>query len=221
MNVHDALSLLRSHNVVLQKCATETCEALWQQGVVRSLAADQLLYTVGEPAGVVLLILRGQLQMSKVAASGRQQVLCKPLPASCGGLCMLALPERSVADIRAIAATDVLVVRREHFQELARRDPALCQAGWQAAAECMVHLSDLIEALSFRKVSERVAQMLLDATAQDGDQVRLTQAQVAAAVGTTREVVARCLASMQMAGLIRLGRGRIAVLRREALQTKL
>jgi CRP/FNR family transcriptional regulator len=79
----------------------------------------------------------------------------------------------------------------------------------------MAHLGGLVEHLSFRKVGQRVALALLENTTQDGDMVRLTQAGLAAEVGTTREVVARCLAGLQRAGAIRLGRGRITVLHRD------
>jgi len=51
--------------------------------------------------------------------------------------------------------------------------------------------------------------------------VRLTQADLAAEVGTTREVVARCLAGFQLDGLIRLGRARITVLDRDGLHRHL
>ena len=58
-------------------------------------------------------------------------------------------------------------------------------------------------------------------TEKDGDLVRLTQSDLAAEVGTTREVVARCLAGLQQDGHIRLGRARITVLNRQGLQRSL
>ncbi len=76
----------------------------------------------------------------------------------------------------------------------------------------------MVENLSFHKVAERVALALLDGTCVESTIVRRTQAELAAEVGTTREVVARCLAELQDAGAIKLGRGRITVLNREHLQ---
>ena len=85
----------------------------------------------------------------------------------------------------------------------------------------MTHFSDLVESLSFCRVIQRVAQALLDDTEKDGDVWRLTQSALAAEVGTTREVVARCLATLRDAGAVRLGRGRIIVLSREKLQQQI
>jgi len=75
-----------------------------------------------------------------------------------------------------------------------------------------------VESLSFHTVARRVALTLLRSTEKDGDLVRITQSELAAEVGTTREVVARCLAGLRRAGAVKLGRARITVLSREKLQ---
>ena len=133
---------------------------------------------------------------------------------------MLALPDRGLADVWAVDNGEILVLGRDEFQALARMDQSLCEAAWAAAAECMTHFSGLVEHLSFQKVAQRVASALLSSTENDGDLVRRTQAELAAEVGTTREVVARCLAGLQNASIVRLGRARITVLSREKLQER-
>jgi CRP/FNR family transcriptional regulator len=112
-----------------------------------------------------------------------------------------------------------LVLPRRDLQELARIDPTLCQAAWAAVGECLMHFAGLVESLSFQKVAQRVAGLLLDATTPNNALVRRTQAELAAEVGTTREVVARCLADFQRSGAIRLGRGRITVLDHSRLRS--
>jgi CRP/FNR family transcriptional regulator len=204
-------------NTVLMTCSAESRAQLFAQGVIRRVEAAEILFEEKEPAGVVLFPLSGVFQFSKTAERGRRQVLCHLSCESCQGVCLLTMAECSLADVMALTAGEVLIVQRSDFQALARTDPILCQAGWQAAVECIAHFSNLVEHLSFRKVSERVALALLTNTAQDGDLVRLTQAELAAEVGTTREVVARCLAGLQAAGAVRLGRGRITILSREKL----
>ena len=204
-------------NPLLARCSEETRAVLYELGRVRSFGSDDLLYGEGEDTAVVLFPLEGTLQMSKTAPRGRRQVLCTVDSQGCGGICLLMMADRGPADVRALKGGRVLALERDAFQRLARTDPLLCQAGWHGAAQCLSHLSNLVENLSFNKVSQRVALLLLEATGQNGDLVRLTQADLAAEVGTTREVVARCLAGLQTAGTIRLGRGRITVMKRELL----
>ena len=211
------LATLSARNPFLAGCSAETRTALIERGTLVSFATAILLFQERERAGVVLFPLNGALQMSRTADQGRRQVLCNVDSTSCSGICLLMMADRGLGDVRALNSGQVLVLPRADFQWLARQDPQLCQAAWNAAADCMGHLSNLVENLSFHKVAQRVALMLLESTEKDGDLVRRTQAELAAEVGTTREVVARCLAGLQAAGAIRLGRGRITVMRRSEL----
>jgi CRP-like cAMP-binding protein len=165
--------------------------------------------------------LNGALQMGKATTRGRRQIICNPQAESCGGVCMLAFGPHALAEVRGMDSGQVLILDRADFEALIHEDRVLCRAAWHSAASCMSHLSSLVAQLSFNKVSERVALALLEDTEKDGDLVRLTQADLAAEVGTTREVVARCLAGLQADGLIRLGRARITVLNRAGLERAL
>jgi len=209
---------LATKNPLVRACSDETRAALSEYGQLYTFRTGQVLFHEGEPAGIVIFPLSGVLQMSKTAARGRRQVLCTINATECGGICLLMMADQGIADVQALDAGQMVVLDRETFQGLARRDPVLCQTAWGAASECMAHLGGLVSALSFHKVVERVALMLLENTEEDGGLVRVTQAELAAEVGTMREVVARCLAGLQSSGVVRLGRGRITVLNREKLR---
>lgn len=214
-------TVLETDNPVIRDCGSSTRQMLFQRGQVQHFEDGSLVLQDGQPAGLVLFPLHGTIQMGKVTPHGRRQVICNAMAQSCGGLCMLAFGSQSLADVRGLAPGAVLLVERSDFEELIHHDSVLCRAAWQSAAACMAHLSGLVSQLSFNKVPERVIRALLDSTEKDGDAIRLTQADLAAEVGTTREVVARCLAGFQNEGLIRLGRARITVLDREGLQSHL
>jgi CRP-like cAMP-binding protein len=206
-----------SANPVLQACSPEICLALIERADLRQFEPDATLFRAGEPAGKVIFLLDGKLQIDKTGTQGRRQVICKMTARDCGGICVLLLGAKGLADVRGLEHGQLLLVDRAVFQALAKQDERLCDAGWKSVAECMAHLSDLVEHLSFHKVAQRVAVTLVDQTERDGDLILLTQAELAAEVGTTREVVARSLAGLQTAGIIRLGRGRITVMNREKL----
>jgi CRP-like cAMP-binding protein len=206
-----------SPNPVLRACSQSVRSALVEYGDLQEFGADTILFRKGDSAGKVLFLLDGRLQIDKTGSRGRRQVICTMTPSECGGICLLLLGEKGLADVRSLEPGRLLLVSRADFQALARRDEQLCSAGWTGVADCMAHLSDLVEHLSFHKVAQRVAVTLVERTEKNGDLIRLTQAGLAAEVGTTREVVARSLAGLQTAGAIRLGRGRITVIDREKL----
>jgi CRP-like cAMP-binding protein len=212
------LAEIGARNPILQACSDQTRAALLSGGRLREFDAGELLFEAGDPAGVALFLLQGELQMSKSARRDRRQILCHLDSATCGGICLLTLPDRSLADVRALEPGLALLLPRLDLQALARSDPVLCQAAWGAVSQCLVHLSGLVESLSFQKVAQRVIDVLLASTDLEHPLTHRTQAELAAEVGTTREVVARCLADLQRSGAIRLGRGRITVMNRPTLQ---
>ncbi len=219
MHLDEDLLRLSAQNATLRNCAPETRAALFECGEVRSHQTGDKVWEDGQSAGVALFPLKGKYQLTKTAATGRKQVFCYLEPAGCTNVCLFLLAERSLTDIFAVEASQVLVVPQATLIELSVSDPALGRDAWGTMTHCLGHFVGMVENLSFHKVSERVALALLDATAHNSATVRRTQAELAAEVGTTREVVARCLADFQEAGAIRLGRGRIMVLSRDQLLT--
>ena len=80
------------------------------------------------------------------------------------------------------------------------------------------HLVSLVEDLSFRNVTSRVAKILLDYAGDGtGQRPRLTQQEMAAMAGTVREMVGRSIKVLEEDGSIRLERHRIIITDREAL----
>jgi CRP-like cAMP-binding protein len=212
---------LVADNLMLRECAETTQRALLEHGTLRSFESNSLLFADGDPGGKVFFLLHGALQILKSTNRGRRQIVCNPNATTCGGVCMLFFGECGLAEVRGIDAGQTLIVERDQFELLTRQDPAFCRGAWNGAAHCMAHLHSLVSQLSFNTVAERVVALLLTETARDGDRVCMTQSDLAANVGTTREVVARCLAALQADGLIRLGRAKVTVLKWDKLGSQI
>lgn len=86
------------------------------------------------------------------------------------------------------------------------------QASWELSrlmADQMQHASELVEGLAFHPVAGRLARLLLDHFAQAGDSSisrHLTLDEMAARVGTTREMVCRALYNFSDKKLIEVTR---------------
>jgi CRP/FNR family transcriptional regulator len=221
MKTHRDLEGIVARNPILRTCSEETRKALFARGSLRTFEKDALLFADSDPGNAVIFLILGSLQMGKTTTRGRRQIICCPDSATCHGVCLLFFGEHGLADVRGLEPGQILVAPRDEFERLTRVDPEFCRTAWSGAADCMAHLNNLVTQLSFNKVAERVVMLLVDETSQDGDLIRMTQSDLAANVGTTREVVARCLAGLQANGLIRLGRARITVLNREGLRNEI
>lgn len=87
-------------------------------------------------------------------------------------------------------------------------------------AEKLDHLTDLVEDLSLRSVRSRLARFLLEQADERPAAPRWTQDEMAARLGTVRDVVGRTLRAFADAGWVRMDRQRIVLLDREGLQAE-
>jgi CRP/FNR family transcriptional regulator len=109
------------------------------------------------------------------------------------------------------------------MQRLAQTHAALAWALIESIARRARHLVAMVEDLSLRSVKSRLARLLLaeadraaSATALDRSQM-VTQAEMAARLGTVREMIGRALRELADDGLIEFDRHRIMILDREGL----
>lgn len=122
-------------------------------------------------------------------------------------------------------SSDVYIIRHTDLRELILTRPEVAEAVVQTLAGALRHLVALVEDLSLRHVTARVAKILLeqDSLARTVSQQshRLTQTEMAAMAGTAREVVGRALKVLETAGAIEMRQGRAVVLNRDRLRTLL
>jgi len=69
----------------------------------------------------------------------------------------------------------------------------------------------IVDTVVFRRMDARVATLLLERSGRQNP-VRITHQEIAAELGTSREVVSRILESLAGAGLLKVMRGRIEIL---------
>jgi CRP/FNR family cyclic AMP-dependent transcriptional regulator len=92
------------------------------------------------------------------------------------------------------------------------------QAGWALIQDLVARLRRMTTAtrtLGMDEVYTRVVKLLMSRATQSGDRLEaaLTQAEIGARVGATREMVGRILRDLARGGYVDMSRGRIAILR--------
>lgn len=199
----------------LAQVATVTVERRYTRGDIIILA--------GQEGGALYFVRRGLVKVYRTSEEGKEQALrligaghtFNDVPALDGG--------PNPASAMAMEPTTVYVTSGGQLQRLIAERPGLAVAAVRTLAVALRGLVQLVEDLSFRHVSGRVAKILLeqeeqDATEGERSQRRLTQQEIAAMAGTAREMVGRALKELEMAGAIRNERGHITVLSAERLR---
>lgn len=185
----------------------------------RCYERNDLILLEGEQDGALCYVDSGLIKVFKTSPTGKEQVLrlvaaghtFNDVPALDGG--------PNPASAAAMEPSIVYLIQRTDLRQLMRNQPDVAIAAVQTLASALRHLVELVEDLSLRHVTARVAKLLLE---QEGWSPKvwhhLTQQDMAALAGTAREVVGRALKELEVAGAIEMRQGRAVVVSSERLR---
>ncbi len=197
--------------------------ALAALAVERRYERGQVIFLEGDPCAGLFVVAEGQVKIYKVSRQGREQILHHLSAGDTFNDVAVLDGGPNPASAAAITNALVYVIARADIQRLAQAYPALAWALIESMASRSRHLVAMVEDLALRSVKARLAKLLLaEARYYAGaDQIDRTQmvtlAEMAARLGTVREVVGRCLRELADAGLISFDRHRIVIKDREGL----
>jgi len=120
-----------------------------------------------------------------------------------------------IATAVATEPTRVLFLRRADLLDLCRRRLQVALSILETLARRMRRFAELVSDLAFRPVPEHLARFIAAlagtvAAGTDRD-LELTQTQLAARLGTVRELVARAFSQLEECGIIRRSRARVVI----------
>ena len=174
----------------------------------------------GEWSDYLYFLISGLVKVYKTSPEGQEQILHFARPGESLNDVSTFDGGPTAASMLAITPVTLYMIRKSDFHSIVLRDhPKVSFNVIKALAHRVRRDSTLVVELSFHRVIGRLAKMLLRyAGGETGEELHLTQQDMAAAVGTTREVVNRSLRVLEDKGVIRLGRHRIEILDKEALK---
>lgn len=204
---------------LFSKLSDDTLTRLASVAVRRAYEPDETIIVEGLPCEAAYFIAKGQVRGCRTSPSGREQVLVRLGPGQSFNTVPPFQPDGvNHATVQAVDAVVVYAVSREDLRRLVRECPDLSLVLLEDFADRLDHLTDLVEDLSLRTVRGRLARFLLEQAEAGEVTRRWTQAEIAAQLGTVREMVGRALRSFADADLIRMHRQRIVLLDRAGLE---
>ena len=192
----------------------------------RTFRRGEIVFHRDDPADSLHLIVRGRFGARVVTPLGDDILLDVMGPGqSFGELAVLQPGSRRSATVSALEDGETRSVFRDDFVQLEREHPGVKDVLLQLLAEQLRRASDRIVEAHYVDADTRVRRRLVELAdayrSADGDAVvPLTQEDVAAMAGTSRATVNRVLRDEQQQGAVELGRGRVIVLDREALERR-
>jgi CRP/FNR family transcriptional regulator len=193
-------------------------ERIADVAIPRSFPRGVRVFHEGDHSDACYVVRTGDLRVTREHSDGRAIALATLGPGDIfGELAMLDGGTRSASvetlsesELLGLPATDVRRVIADHGDIAAKLIVAITRR--------LRETNERVARQSFQTVPSRVAGVLSQLIAEEASEerpeitVRMTQADLAQLAGTSRESVSRFLATLERAGVVAVGRGRVTVL---------
>ena len=203
--------------------------SLSRRTTVRRFASGELLFSEGEPCQGLYVVVSGKVKIFKTAPNGREQVLAIEGP----GASIAELPVfdggRYPASTAAVHDSQLLFISRHEFRAFCLEHPEVALKVLQIVGSRLRRLVGIIEELSFTTLRHRLIAWLLreaKTNGRPGDEgttfdLGMSHQELAAHIGTVRELVSRNLARLQSQGFLRVNGREITILDYDGLEADL
>lgn len=193
---------------------------------LREVRRREVVYLPGDPGRSLFLVHGGRIKVSKVTRDGKSLTLAYHGPTELfGDNCLLdGGPRTEMAE--AVENALLSEIDRGHFEELIHTHPALGLAMTQLMIVRRRELEQKVEALVFRDVPSKLAELLVKLASEYGvDDARgtlvslkITHQELANLIGSTRETVSLTLSQFKRKRLIATEGRRVIISDSEALR---
>ena len=192
--------------------------------VPKHLDKGDYLFREGDRSEGFYLVQKGAINVHRVSAAGKEQVIHVFRPIESFAEATLATEGGYPADARATESTTVLLVPKNEFVDLLRRRPDLALRMLGSMSQHLRVIVGLLDDLTLKDMETRVANWLLkqcprpigDATVE----IKLdrTKRVLAAEFGATSETLSRTLAKFRDRKLLQVKGNTLIVRRPDELQ---
>jgi CRP/FNR family transcriptional regulator len=192
----------------------------------RRFAAGEAVFREGDESNTCYVVRTGHARAVREHADGRQIALATFGPGDIFGELAMFDDERRSATVETVDAVEALAILGPDMRRLMLRRPQLAVALAGSLARRLRRTNERLASQSFQTVQSRVASVIAQLVEQavaegapPGDvQITATQADLAMLAGSSRESASRFLATLERAGVISQGRGRLVVHDPDALR---
>ena len=217
MSAADPVGLL-SNVSLFSELSRDDLERISRVAVPRAFPAGVRVFHEGDRSDACYLVRTGDLRVTREHPDGRAIALATLGPGDIfGELAMLDGEARS-ASVETLSDSELLALPAADFRRMLAEHSEISVKLIIALTRRLRETNERVARQSFQTVPSRVAGVLTQLIAEEaapegrsGVTVRMTQADLAQLAGTSRESVSRFLATLERAGVVSVGRGRVTV----------
>ena len=200
-----------------------------QRAISRKFSAGEIVFSEDEPCAGMYVVEAGQVRIFKTSPGGREQVLSIEGPG--GSVAELPVFDGGnyPASVAAILDSTLLFIPKQDLHAVCVAHPEIALKVLRVIGSRLRKLVGIIEELSFTTVRHRLAAFLVRLAKREGTGVNsgievtlpASNQELAAQIGTVRELVSRNLSRFQQENLLRIDGRRVVITDLKSLQSEL
>lgn len=205
----------------LQQADPPTRREFLQHAFLARVPAGRDIFVEGDHAGAIALLLSGVVRVYKIGENGREITLYR---FGNGESCILTanviLSRQTFPAIATVEReAEAVMIPAAVFRDWIRRSDLWRDFIFSLLSQRLASVIATVDEVAFRRMDARVAAFLLQRGRRER-QVRVTHQQIAAELGSSREVISRLLEGLEAEGFIHRSRGVIELIDFAGLESR-
>jgi len=216
VSLDEKLTALRANSyfstlseIVLQSLALGTNLRLYERGEVICWQDDTCT--------ALYIISRGSVKLFKLSPKGRELIIRVLDEGATFNEVPIFDQGANPVNVATLEDSNIWAIEAEVIRQCINQHPEMAEAVILNLSRNLRMLVGAVEELSFCQVTNRLARLISRLPTEQLEDQHITQDQLAARLGTVREVVARSLRDLERSGAIRVERRQIRVVNERLL----
>jgi CRP/FNR family transcriptional regulator len=204
---------------ILQRADPTVVREFMRTAFLTRIPAGRDVFTEGDPTEAIALLISGEVRVYKIGETGREITLYRfGLGQSCILTANAILSRQSFPAIATVEHdAEAVMIPADVFRDWVSRYDLWRDFVFDLLSQRLSSVMALVDEVAFRRMDARVAAFLLQRSRRENP-IPVTHQEIAADLGSSREVVSRILEDFVGRNLIRLTRGSVEVLDFPALE---
>ena len=206
---------------ILQRADPQLVREFQQSAYYAPIPAGRDVFVEGDFPDSIALVISGTVRVYKIGSTGREITLYRfGLGESCILTANAILSQKTFPAIATVEEDiEAVVIPAELFREWVKRYDLWREFVFDLLSDRLSTIMTIVDEILFQRMDQRVAAWLLQ-QAEIQNPVQVTHQEIAAELGSSREVISRVLEEFRQSGLIEPGRGQIEILDKIELESR-
>ncbi len=198
---------------ILQRADPQLAREFRQAASLVRLPAGSDVFADGDQVDSIALLLAGVVRVYKIGETGREITLYRfGLGESCVLTASAILNRKSFPAIATVEQEgEAVMIPAETFRSWVHRYDLWREFVFDMLSQRLATVMEILDEVAFHRMDARVVSLLLIRSSVQNP-LRITHQEIAAELGSSREVISRLLEDLARRGLVRVGRGEVEIL---------